>query len=59
MRHGNGKDFDPTLLAIFFRNLAAIREIAARHPDEPRGGTEFGVTCLAGGLAGLVTAAEV
>jgi putative two-component system response regulator len=59
MRHGNGKDFDPALLAVFFRNLPAIREIVARHPDEPRGGTELGVTCLASRLAGLAAAAEV
>ena len=36
MRHGEGKDFDPALLAIFFQNLPPIRSIAAQYPDEPR-----------------------
>jgi putative two-component system response regulator len=40
MRHGQGKDFDPALLAIFFQNLPVIRNIAAQHPDECDARTE-------------------
>jgi putative two-component system response regulator len=41
IRHGKGKDFDPELLDVFFQNLPALREIAARHPDEPHAGVQF------------------
>jgi len=30
MRYGDGKDFDPALLALFFRDLPLIRGISAR-----------------------------
>ncbi len=53
MRRGEGKDFDPTLLALFFQNLPAIRAIAARYPDEPRESAESGWNCLPGELATL------
>ncbi len=36
MRRGEGKDFDPVLLKLFFENLSAARAIAAHYPDESR-----------------------
>jgi putative two-component system response regulator len=54
MRHGESKDFDPDLLAIFFQNLPAIRSIATRYPDEPCAGAELGLNWLPGELATLV-----
>ena len=53
MRRGEGKDFDPALLALFFENLPAIRRIAARYPDEARESAESGWNCLPGELAAL------
>ncbi len=51
MRRGEGKDFEPAVLAIFFQSLPRIREIAARYPDEPRDATEPGVNYLPFGFS--------
>lgn len=59
MRHGEGKDFDPALLALFFQNLPIIRSIAARYPDEPSEFAEFGLNCLPGELAALTEPAMI
>ena len=60
MRHGEGKDFDPELLALFFQNLPAFRGIAVRYPDEaPCQGAEFGMNCLPGELATLAEPVQV
>ncbi len=60
MRHGEGKDFDPELLALFFQNLPAFRGIAVRYPDEaPCQGAEFGMNCLPGELAALAEPVQV
>jgi putative two-component system response regulator len=48
MRHGEGNDFDPALLAIFFQILPAIRRIAACYPDEPRNASDRGLARLPG-----------
>ena len=58
MRHGEGKDFDPALLAEFFRNLPRVREIVARYPDEPREAGEAGWNCLPAELATLAEASR-
>jgi len=34
MRQGAEKQFDPTLLAAFFRHLPEIRSIEQQHPDD-------------------------
>ncbi len=59
MRHGEGKDFDPALLAIFFQNLPIIRGISAQYPDEPREGMEFGLNCPPRTLATLAEPATM
>ena len=53
IRHGDGKDFDPALLAVFFQSLPGIRGIAARYPDESRDDTEPGLNRLPLELATL------
>ena len=53
MRHGDGKDFDPDLLSLFFQNLPAIRGIAAKYPDEFDDGAMPGSIFLPGELAAL------
>ena len=53
MRHGDGKDFDPVLLAIFFQNLPLIRSITAKYPDEPNENAEFGLNRFPGEFAAL------
>jgi putative two-component system response regulator len=53
IRHGEGRDFDPALLALFFENLPAIRNIEAKYPDEPCEGFEIGLSCLPGEFAAL------
>ena len=58
MRHGDGKDFDPLLLALFLKDLPTVRRIAAQYPDEPREGAESGWNCLPGELAALAGALE-
>ena len=59
MRRGEGKDFDPALLAIFLQNLPVIHRIAAQYPDEPRPDAEPGLNCLPSDLATLADAATV
>ena len=59
MRHGEGKDFDPALLAIFFQNLPIIRSIADQYPDEPCGIAKFGLNYLPGALAALAEPATM
>jgi putative two-component system response regulator len=65
MRYGDGKDFDPALLALFFRDLPLIRGISARHPDEPQPAAadsrslEPGPNCLPGDLAAWAAPAAV
>jgi putative two-component system response regulator len=53
MRRGDGKDFDPTLLKLFFENLSAVRGIAAEYPDEPNDGAKPASILLPGELAAL------
>ena len=53
IRHGDGKDFDPEVLAVFLDNLPVIREIVALHPDKLREETDAGTICLPGGMAAL------
>ena len=57
MRQGEGKEFDPTLLAIFFANLPEIRTIAAQYPDEPCDGAELGINFLPSQLSTLTWSA--
>ena len=59
MRRGEGNDFDPALLAIFWQNLPHVRGIAARYRDQPRENAESGLNCLPGEMATLAEAAEV
>jgi HD-GYP domain-containing protein (c-di-GMP phosphodiesterase class II)/CHASE1-domain containing sensor protein len=42
LQQGAGTHFDPLLLAHFFVNLAAIRDLAQEHPDGPREGEVTG-----------------
>jgi putative two-component system response regulator len=51
IRHGEGKDFDPELLTLFFENLPVIRSISAKYPDDPSESSEFSLTCLPRELA--------
>ncbi len=55
MRHGDGKDFDPVLLNLFFQNLPAIRGIAAQYPDESDDRAKPGSIFLPGELAAAAT----
>ena len=57
MRHGEGKDFEPALLALFLRNLPTVRIITAQYPDEPRHSAESGWNCLPGEFAALAESA--
>ena len=59
MRHGDGKDFDPALLTIFFQNLPAVRSIAVQYPDEPHENEGFGLNCLPSALAALAQPAMI
>ncbi len=53
MRRGDGKDFDPVLLNLFFQDLPAFRGIAAKHPDESDDGAKPASIFLPGELAAV------
>lgn len=53
IRRGEGKDFDPEILAVFLANLSLVRDIAARHPDVRPIGVEAGLSRLPREFAAL------
>jgi putative two-component system response regulator len=54
---GEGKEFDPALLALFFQNLPLIRAMSVQHSDASRPHEDIGWNCLPSQLASLAAPA--